>query len=94
MSSIAKPACAQDNMGLNETDGRKSSFYLIYASQKPTLIFYQSTRIIQKVHEVSVDSSSIVVFLARGRFKGKSEVIKSERHFFPLTCFIDSFLFI
>ena len=69
-------------MGLNETDGRKSSSFepTSYVFQKLTFDSYQSltTRTIQRAHEVSVDSSSIVVILTCGRFKGKSEATKSE----------------
>ena len=39
---------------------------------------YQSILTVQRAQEVSVDSSSIMVILACGRFKGKSEATKSE----------------
>ena len=68
-------------MGLDETDSRKSSFEpTSYVFQKLTFDSYQSltTRTVQRAHEVSVDSSSIVVVLTCGRFKGKSEATKSE----------------
>ena len=52
-----------------------------------------ATRTVQRAHEVSVDSNSIVVILALGGFKGKSEATKSElsSDFFFLVL-IDPFL--
>lgn len=66
-------------MGLNETDGRKTIFSNV-CFQKPTADSTpQLIRTAQRAHEVYVDSSSVVVaFLAHGRFKAKSEAIKSE----------------
>ena len=62
-------------MGLDETS--KSSFYATSFVFKSC---FQRMAIltVQRAHAVSVDSSSIVVILVCGRFKGKSEAIKGE----------------